>query len=119
MPSTLYAWALAGLAAVPVLITLYLLHNRFRQREVSSLFLWRHIGRRSSGGSRFRNILPPPVFWIELLAILLLIVAAASPCFRSWHDVRPLIIVLDDSFSMQAAASGISIRQEAEKAVRK
>jgi hypothetical protein len=118
MPSILYAWTLTGLVAVPVLVTLYLLHNRFRQREVSSLFLWRHIGRRSSGGSRFRNILPPPVFWVELLAILLLIAAAAAPCFRSLHDIRPLIIVLDDSFSMQAAAPGGTIRQQAEKAVR-
>jgi hypothetical protein len=118
MPSLLYTWAWVGLAAVPALVTLYLLHNRFRQRDVSSLFLWRQIGRRSSGGSRFRKILPPPVFWIELLAILLLILAAAAPCFRAWRDVRPLILVLDDSFSMQVATSDGSVRLQAEKAVR-
>ena len=119
MPPILHPWAWIGVAGIPALIVIYLLHNRFRQLEVSSLFLWRKIGRRSAGGSAIKRILPPPIFWLELLIVSLLLLAALAPLWKRWNAVRPLILVLDDSLSMQAAgANGVSTKERAEERVR-
>ena len=63
MPLLLHPWFLLGLAAGPVLVAIYLLYHRLRRREVSALFLWRHLGRSAAGGGRLRPLLPPPIFW--------------------------------------------------------
>lgn len=119
MPPILYPWAWLGVLGIPALIVIYLLHNRFRQLQVSSLFLWRKIGRRAAGGSALKRILPPPIFWLELLIVVLLLLAALAPLLKRWNAIRPVILVLDDSISMQAAGpDGVSARSRAEARVR-
>jgi hypothetical protein len=44
----------------------------------------------------------PLLFFLELLTILLLVMAAAGPMMRAGEGGRPLVVVLDDSFSMLA-----------------
>ncbi len=117
MPLLSYPFALLGLAAVPALVVIYFLYNRFRRREVSSVFLWRHLGRQAAGHSRIRALLPPPAFWLECLALLFLALAATDLCWRSRQTLRPLIVVLDDSLSMQAVVDGRSAQQRARDAL--
>lgn len=117
MPLIAHLWALAGLAAVPGLLLVYFLYSRFRRREVSSLFLWRDLGRQAAGHGRVRFLLPPVSFWLEALLLLLLALAAAQLCWRSRQALRPLVVVLDDSFSMQAVVAGGSVRERAHDAL--
>ncbi len=94
--------AFAGLAALPALAAIYLLHNRARPYVVSSLLLWSDARRTPEGGRTVERLRTPPLFWLELLALLLLILAAAGPHLPAAPGARPLVVVLDDSFSMQA-----------------
>jgi hypothetical protein len=104
--------------AVPALVAIYLLRDRFQSLPVSALFLWRSAALAHRGGRRrHRPILPPP-FFLELLVLLLLILAAAGPRWRSGSDAPPLVVVLDDSFSMLAGAPD-SPRQRGEAALRR
>jgi hypothetical protein len=97
-------WALVGLLALPALLLIYWLRNRFRRVPVSSLMLWVQQRESREGGLHVRRLQTPLLFFLELLAIVLLILAAAGPLWSSSEESRPLMVVLDDSFSMLAGA---------------
>ena len=94
--------AIVAAAATSALAAVYLLRNRFRRRTVSSLMLWRDTREARDGGTRIRRPYLPLLFFLELLALALLCFAAAEPHVRMRHGARPLVVVLDDSFSMTA-----------------
>ncbi len=54
------------------------------------------------GGQILRSMQTPLSFFLELLAILLLVLAAAGPALVKTDVARPLVVVLDDSYSMLA-----------------
>src|SRR5881628_532092 len=99
MPYFTLPLALCGLLDLPALTAIYLLRNRFRRQPVSSLMLWLDPREAREGGTRVRRPHAPLLFLLELLAILLLVLAAVDPQVRADQAARPLIVVLDDSFS--------------------
>ncbi|HEX9983585.1 MAG TPA: BatA domain-containing protein [Thermoanaerobaculia bacterium] len=96
--------ALLALLGIPVLIAIYFFQRRFRDREVSSLMLWAAIRPPAASGRTRDRVRLPLTFWLELLLIILLALAAAGPLLPSWSRHRPLVVVLDDSLSMQVGA---------------
>src|ERR1043166_4312997 len=113
LPFLTYPLALAALASLPALAAIYILRHRFRRRRVASLMLWRFQVQSKEGGARVHRLQLPLLFFIELLALLLLVVAATGPHWKLPRSTRPLVIVLDDSFSMRAADGGVTARQRA------
>jgi hypothetical protein len=105
---------LVALAALPALAAIYLLRNRFRRRQVSSLVLWRFHLQSKSGGAKINRLQLPLLFFLELLALLLLVVAATGPHLKLPQSARPLIVVLDDSFSMRALNGDVSAQYRAQ-----
>ncbi len=99
---------LLGLLALPVLAGVYWLRSRSRRAVVSSLAFW--IDRRSprQGGRILHRMQTPLCFFLELAAIALLVLAAAGPAVRMPDAARLLVVVLDDSYSMQARPPGPS-----------
>src|SRR5690242_21136464 len=114
IPFLTYPLALIALAAVPALAAIYILRNRFRRRPVSSLVLWRFQVQSKAGGAKIHRLQLPLLFFLELLALILLVAAATGPHWQLPQAARPLIVVLDDSFSMRAASDGVSARARAE-----
>lgn len=98
-------FALGAFAAVPVLIGIYYLRNRFQRRVVSTLFLWEGVVRAREGGRRKDRLLLPWTVILEVLALLCLVVAASKPYFWASTNRIPVIVILDDSFSMTAIES--------------
>jgi hypothetical protein len=93
---------LLGLLALPALAAIYWLRSRSQRAVVSSLMLWSDIRRPKQGGRIVQRLQTPLTFLLELLAITLLVFAASGPAFSKKDVVRPLIVVLDDSYSMLA-----------------
>ena len=95
--------ALLGLFALPLLLIPYLTKKRPRRLTFSSLILFTQSGAPTSRGPWGRIHLPP-VFFLQLLLLTLLILALSEPVF----SVRPtsIAIVLDNSASMQALEAG-------------
>ena len=116
LPLLTSPWALWGFLAVPTLLAIYWLRNRFRQVPVSSLMLWRDQKEARQGGFRIRRLQTPLLFFLELLALVLLVGAAAGPSVSMPSAHRPLVVVLDDSYSMRAGGEN-SARKLAEKAL--
>jgi len=119
MPVFTFPLAFLGLLAVPLLLAIYWLRNRAKERRVSSLLLWLDEKQRWDGGRQIHRLQTPLLFFLEMLAILLLVTAAAKPLVKTGELARPLVVVLDDSFSMLAGADddSRSIRKRAAQAI--
>jgi hypothetical protein len=115
IPFLAYPLALIALATVPALAAIYILRNRFRRRQVSSLLLWRFLVQSKVGGAKLHRLQLPLLFFLELLALLLLVAAATGPHWKLPQSTRPLIVVLDDSFSMRAVRDGVSAQTRAKE----
>jgi hypothetical protein len=102
LPFLTIPWALLGLLAVPALVAIYWLRNRFRRVPVSSLMFWLEQKELRAGGLRVRRLQTPLLFFLELAALLFLIGAATGPSTSHATSARPLVVVLDDSYSMRA-----------------
>ncbi len=115
---TLPLLGLAAAVAVPALAGIYWLRNRFKRHPVSSLMLWADHRAPREGGARMQRLQTPLLFFLEVAAIVLLVLAATGPRILTDHAASPLMIVLDDSYSMQAqVADGRSVRDRAREAV--
>lgn len=92
-PAALYAFLL-----LPLLLLAYLIRGRPRRVTFSSLLFLRDLSTRSAE-RRWRVIRLPPIFFLQLLLLALLVLALGEPVF----SVRPLqvAVVLDNSASMQ------------------
>jgi Aerotolerance regulator N-terminal len=108
LPVILYPLALFGLLGIPALMAIYLFRNRFQRQVVSSLMLWLDPREAREGGTRFRRLQTPILLALELLALLLLAFAASEPLLRLSTASRPLVVVLDDSYSMLAGGDDSS-----------
>src|SRR5215470_13367773 len=104
MPVFTFSIAFIALLAAPALVAIYWLRNQSRERQVSSLLLWLDEKQMWDGGRRIHRLQTPLLFFLELIALILLAISAAGPMMRAGDRGRPLIIVLDDSFSMLAGA---------------
>ena len=119
IPFLTYPLALLALASLPALAAIYILRNRFRRRPVSSLVLWRFQAQSKSGGAKIHRLQLPLLFFLELLALSLLVMAATGPHWKLPQSARPLIVVLDDSFSMRAREGDTSAHDRAKSYLEK
>ena len=117
IPFLTYPLALLALAALPALAAIYLLRNRFKRKPVSTLFLWQFQQESKAGGSKVEKLRLPPVFFLELLVLLLLGIAATGPRWQLAQTTHPLVVVLDDSLSMLAISDAKEARDRATAAL--
>jgi hypothetical protein len=107
-----YPLAFLGLLGIPALVAIYWLRNRYRRYPVSSLLLWLDPREAREGGTRVDRLQTPLLLVLELLAVVFLVLGASDPRVQSAQGARPLLVILDDSFSM-LAGGGDSPRQRA------
>ena len=76
-----FTYPLAWIAAItlPALAAIYFLRHRFRKQSVSTLLLWQMHQESREGGRRIEKPKLPLVFFLELLVLLLLVLAATGP----------------------------------------
>ena len=95
-------WMLLGLSALPVVAAVYWFRSRSRRAVVSNLAFWIDPHTPRQGGRILARMQTPLTLLLELLAIAALVLAAAGPAVTRHDLVRPLVVVLDDSYSMLA-----------------
>ena len=111
---------LVGLVALPMVAGIYWLRTRFRRQEVSALMLWESAAQAQGGGRRRSRLQTPLALLLELLAILLLVLAATGPRVLRAGQTPAVVVVLDDSYSMQATDDrGVSARDRGAEMVRR
>ena len=97
--------ALFGLLGLPLLLIPYLIRRKAQRMAFSSLLLFLESGEAASV-KPWGRINLPPIFFLQLLLLTLLIFALSEPVF----SIRPtsIAVILDNSASMQALEDGKS-----------
>ena len=104
-------WGIVGAAAGSLLLLLlYLRRRRPQTRRVSALFLWPQqlLAHKSGRQTAWRRL--PLSFYLELAALLLLALAMGLPMLRRSMASCPCVVVLDNSYSMQAGQPSAKVQ---------
>lgn len=101
-----YPYALLVLLAVPVLILIYILRNRYKETTVSSTYLWelsqKFLKKRNPFHSR-ENLI---ALFVQILAISFMAVTLAHPVLSIKGKAQNRVFVLDGSASRNRVRQG-------------
>ncbi len=108
-------WPLFFLAAVPVIIILYLLKPKGVDHLISSNLLWQKLLKNQQSKTFFEKFVHNILMYVQILIIVLLVIALMSPFVNvTGQSGGRKILVIDKSGSMQhVGASGKSRLEEA------
>lgn len=98
-------WALLG---VPAILLVHFLQRESRRFPASTLFLLEHLERESVRGRRFDRLRQSVPLWLQLLGVVLLAWLLSEPRWTSDRSVQRIVLVLDDSASMDAFREGLA-----------
>lgn len=95
-------WPLALLAAVPVVVLLYLLKPRGKDYRISSNLLWDKLLQNQQSRTFAEKFIHNILMYLQILILLLLVLALMSPYLnRKGNSGGNMVLVLDTSGSMQ------------------
>lgn len=95
-------WPLFLLAAVPIIIILYLLKPKGEDYRISSNLLWQKILKNQQSKTFFEKFIHNILMYVQILIVLLLVLALMSPFIRiNGQGGGRKVILLDTSASMQ------------------
>lgn len=112
MPFFMNPLAFYAGSALLVLGGIYLFRRQSRDVKVSTLMFWSYVKTPAEGGRKITVSQTPLILLLELLILTLFVIAAADPRAIIGEELMPLVVILDDSFSM-AAGSGESPKDRA------
>lgn len=107
-------WGLLGLLSLPAIVAIHMFHHRYPPLLISGAHLWGAEMQVTTAGRKRERLPITTSLILELLAALLISLVLANPIFGDTGRVEHLIVILDNSASMQAQPPGEpSFRQSA------
>ncbi len=100
---------LISLISIILLLVIYFLHRRTQKRKVAALFLWPVQENTQNNGLHLKIRRLPMSFFREAAALACLAIAAAMPFWLGKDDVPVLVVILDNSYSMQAGSPSVKL----------
>ena len=108
------------LLTIPLLIMMYILKQKFEEKEISSLYLWQQVIVDMEASTPWQRLRKNLLFFIQLLILLLLIFSLTNPfVYFKGAQFENVILVLDNSGSMSAVYENSNRLQEAKNRVEK
>lgn len=95
-------WGLLALLAVPCIILMYLLKQKYKETKVPSLYLWKKAVLATKSQEPWQKLRKNILMFLQIAAAVLLALALGSPYIRSSGQVTDYVLALDCSMSMQA-----------------
>lgn len=92
----------AALLAVPVILLMYLLKQKYKERQIPSLYLWEKVLRQTQSHQPWQKLRKNKLLFLQLAAAVLLAAALASPHVAGLVEANSYVLALDCSLSMQA-----------------
>ena len=94
-------WGLLSLLAIPLIIVMYLLKQKYKEQEISSLYLWQKVLLESKSQEPWQKLRKNLLMFLQILAVVLLGLALGNPYHMGKGEVSDYVLALDCSFSMQ------------------
>ncbi len=114
-------WPLAFLAVLPVIVLLYMMKQKAKEQEVSSLYLWREAYQNLRSDTPWEKLRHNLLMYLQLLAMALLILAMTAPYLtgrQKEHSYPILVIDRSASMSMEYEEGRTRLDVAKEEAIR-
>lgn len=115
----LYPWLASLVLFIGAFILLYFFRKQFERQTISASFLWQEVMEELEAQNRFYKWQHHLLFWLQLLALLLLLGAAMRPY---WYGEgvagEELIFIVDTSATLTARGDGQEIFAENKEKMR-
>ncbi len=106
-------WPLFFLILIPVIILLYILKQKVKDEPFSSTMLWQEIYKNLEARTPFEKLKQNILMYLQILLMLLLIFALMAPMLKKGGSVQEnMVLVVDNSASMQTLYDGSETRLE-------
>lgn len=107
-----------ALLAVPAIVLMYLLKQKYQEKEIPSLFLWKKAFPETKSEQPWQKLRKNLLMLLQIAAAALLAAALAGPYVMGRMQVTDYVLALDCSMSMQAEDVGRSRFAAAKEAAR-
>ena len=109
-----------ALVGIPILILMYLLKQKYKEQEVSSLFLWKKAESFSMAQQPFQKLKKNLLMLLQIVTIFFLAFGLANPYIMGGSESSHTVFGIDCSLSMQAkdGAEGKSRLEEAKTQIK-
>lgn len=97
-------WALWFLSFMPLIVLMYILKQKFEERQIGSIYLWQQVLKDIEVNTPWQKLKKNLLLFLQLLAVLLLVFALSDPyLYGSGRMHSNLVIVIDNTGSMNAS----------------
>lgn len=105
---TLYSpWALWFLSFMPLVVLMYILKQKFEEKQVSSIYLWQQALKDMEVNTPWQKLKKNLLLFLQLLSIFFLVFALSDPYLYTAGGMHSnLVIVIDNTGSMNARYEG-------------
>lgn len=91
-----------ALIGIPLIVLMYILKQKFKKHEASSMILWKKVLEQSEGQKWRQKLTRNLLMILQILSVLLVALALANPFILAQAQREDYVLVLDASLSMQA-----------------
>ena len=91
-----------ALIGIPIIVLMYLMRQKYKEHQVSSLFLWKKAESYSMAQKPFQKLKKNLLMFLQIIAVALLAIALASPYIMGVSETSHIVFGVDCSLSMQA-----------------
>ncbi|HPA53554.1 MAG TPA: BatA and WFA domain-containing protein [Bacillota bacterium] len=96
-------WALWFLSFMPLVVLMYILKQKFEERQISSIYLWQQVLKDIEVNTPWQKLKKNLLLFLQLLSILFLVFALSDPYLYTGGGMHSnLVIVIDNTGSMNA-----------------
>jgi len=109
-------WALWFLSFLPLVVLMYILKQKFEERQVGSIYLWQQALKDIEVNTPWQRLKKNLLLLLQLLSVLLLVFALSDPYLHAGGgSYSNLVIVIDNTGSMNARLEGGTRLEKAKK----
>lgn len=107
-------WALGFLSFIPLLILMYILKQKFEEREIGSIFLWQQVLKDVEVNTPWQKLKKNLLLLLQILFVLLAALALSDPYLKTvGSGYANLIIVIDNTGSMNTRYENVTRLEQA------
>ena len=113
-------WPLFLLLTIPPVIMLYILKRKYKEEVISSSLLWKEVYKNTRANTPWEKFKKNIMLLLQIIIILSVILALMSPFISiGGQSYKNIIIVIDNTASMNAIYDGDNTRLEQGKEIAK
>ena len=100
-------WALWFLSFMPLVVIMYILKQKFEERQIGSIYLWQQVLKDIEVNTPWQRLKKNLLLLLQLLSILFFVFALSDPYFYARGGMYSnLVIIIDNTGSMNAKYEG-------------